>query len=126
VLAGTTKVTPLGMLPELSVEGLAGDRVSDAPSYVAVIELFAGKFEPLIVTVSPTWPLVGLSVIDPVVTVVLWALSAPTQLLSTGVTEYFQLPAGTLVSVQLSDEVEPLIVVLQPAPGATALPPAAG
>ena len=36
-----------------------------------------------------------------------WLLSAPSQLLSFGVTEYFQSPGSTLLSVQLSAEIVP-------------------
>ena len=40
------------MLPEESVDGLAGESVSAVPSYVAVIAVLAGKPEPVTVTVS--------------------------------------------------------------------------
>jgi hypothetical protein len=40
------------------------DRITALPPYVAVIEELPGKFEPLIMTESPTCPLVGLSATD--------------------------------------------------------------
>jgi hypothetical protein len=93
---------------------------------VAVIVLLAGKLDPEIVTVSPTWPLVAERLMVAVATVALSPLSAPVQLFRIGVIEYFQLPAGTLFSVQERVDALPLIVVLHADPGVTALPPAAG
>jgi hypothetical protein len=58
---GTTNVTPAGIAPEAPVVGLAGESCSGLPSYVAVIEVFAGKCVPERVTVVPTSPEVGLS-----------------------------------------------------------------
>src|SRR5215211_1352114 len=56
---------------------------------------------------------------EAMVTAALWALSAPRQLSRAGVTVYRQVPAGTLVSVQLRPDTTPA----QVAPIVCAPPP---